>query len=151
MKFINTKNNYIEEIKYSALCTFLFGGFYFVYTGIWRHVVIIFFLDSILLTLSIRTDSFPPIFIIMVAHAFYIFKAKAFVRQHYLYNGWREIAEKPIKKEDIIKQEESGNISKCPVCNKPIHAEDSHCKFCGCNLNSYRNSQKVNPFGFKPK
>ena len=76
-KFKNTKNGHIEEIsKVTWLWQFLFGTFYFMYKGIWKHAIIAFVLA--LCTMGI-------------SHFIYPFFAKGIVRNYYLHNGWKPV------------------------------------------------------------
>ncbi|MBF0418219.1 MAG: hypothetical protein HQL86_08225 [Magnetococcales bacterium] len=79
MKFTNKENGYTEEVSSLVwLWVFLFGMFYFVVKGVWRHVFI-----SLVLTMV----TFG------LAWLVYPFFAKGIMRKHYLRMGWVEVPE----------------------------------------------------------
>ena len=79
MKFKNPSNGYIEEISSCAwLWVLLFGCFYFVVKGVWRHALVGFF--CALLTYGISWFVYP-------------FFASSIIRKHYLRKGWIELTE----------------------------------------------------------
>ena len=76
-KFKNKSNGHIEEISgVTWLWAFLFGPFYFMFKGIWKHAVISFF---------------AAIFTACISVFIYPFFAKGIVRKNYLHNGWKEV------------------------------------------------------------
>jgi hypothetical protein len=75
--FKNKSNGHTEQISMvTFLWAFLFGPFYFVFKGIWRHAVISFF---------------AAIFTVGISAFIYPFFAKGIVRNHYLQNGWTAV------------------------------------------------------------
>ena len=76
MKFKNPANGYIEDSSAPWLWTLLFGGLYFAYKGVWRHLFISFIL-------AILTG--------LVSWLFYPFFASEIIRKSYLRKGWIEV------------------------------------------------------------
>ena len=77
MKFKNALNGYIEEISpYAWLWVLLFGCFYFVIKGVWRHALVSFLC---------------ALFTGGISWLIYPFFASSIMRKHYLREGWVEI------------------------------------------------------------
>lgn len=119
MRFQNPVNDYVESASAPFLWAFLFGPFYFVLKGIWRHAVlyfavntILFFLAAILFSGSVlmitammeigrsfgaTPDEASSIILIVIATSlfgpflFYPFFASGIIRRHFLRQGWTEI------------------------------------------------------------
>ena len=74
-KFKNPHSDYIEEptSSFSAMWCFLFGGLYFLFRGIWRHV----FFYIILAVLSFGTSVF--------IYPFFVYRI---INRSYLRDGW---------------------------------------------------------------
>jgi len=74
MRFQNPANGYVEEVERPALWTFLFGGFYFAYHGIWTHFAISFCLAMLIIPWLI-----------------YPFFAERIIEKHYGRIGWKRL------------------------------------------------------------
>ena len=71
------KQNFSEEVSpYAWLWVLLFGCFYFVVKGVWRHALI---------------SSFCALFTNGLSWLIYPFFASSIMRKHYLREGWVEI------------------------------------------------------------
>lgn len=72
----NPTNGYTEESSIPFLWCFLFGSFYFVYKGIWTHVLLSLIFAAF--TLGISWFIYP-------------FFARGIVDNSYLRKGWEKI------------------------------------------------------------
>jgi hypothetical protein len=75
MLFKNPQNSYIEEASSSLswLWVLLFGPFYWIVRGIWKHAVLSFLL---------------ALFTFGISHLIYPFFTYSILKAHYLKNGW---------------------------------------------------------------
>lgn len=81
MKFKN-KHGHIEHSSVPFLWCFLFGSFYFIYKGIWRHAIISFILT--IATVGISWIVYP-------------FIASNILENNYLKNGWKPVGLRKIQ------------------------------------------------------
>ena len=74
----NPSNGYRREFSQGSvmLCTLVFGFFYFILEGVWKHAVIALF--AAVLTFGVSWLVYP------------LFAYQA-IRSHYLERGWKEI------------------------------------------------------------
>jgi hypothetical protein len=121
MRFQHPGNGYVETCSAPFLWALLFGPFYFVLKGVWRHVVLYFAVNSLVLTawsilgtsailaspymlqasgISNPNDIANALAIAGVVLALslvlpfliYPFLAAGIVRRHFLRQGWTEVA-----------------------------------------------------------
>ena len=79
-RFKNPSNGYIENVSnWSILWCFLFGIFYFMVKGIWKHVLIS-------LVLAIVTFG--------ISWLVYPFLAKGIIEKDYQRRGWKKLKSK---------------------------------------------------------
>ncbi|MBF0261940.1 MAG: hypothetical protein HQL97_08930 [Magnetococcales bacterium] len=79
MRFMRPENTYMEEVSSLVwLWVFLFGVFYFVFKGVWRHA----FLSLVLAVITAGFSWFV-----------YPFFARTIMRNHYLRMGWVQVVE----------------------------------------------------------
>lgn len=118
MRFQHPVNGYVEHCSVPFLWALIFGPLYFVLKGIWRHVVLYFTVNFVLISFSwafalgvgaategaVTTFSdmdgrswHAPIALIVIIAAlilpflFYPFIASGIVRRHFLRQGWHEV------------------------------------------------------------
>ena len=150
MKFKNPANNYIEERSVPWLWAFFFGGFYFLLSGLWVHVVFYMVLSSILFLLD------PPAVLLMVfVNIGYVIAADGIIRNSYLQKGWVEIKDPnegsnsadyvyPYVYDEATGQRKRvpkpkvdpppSEYRKCPFCAEEIRSEAIKCKHCGSEI-----------------
>lgn len=120
MRFENPANGYVETCTVPFLWALIFGPFYFVLKGVWRHVVLYFVVNSVifiawctiwivassasLMMLGFAAQQDPnairnaiaiatlivPVTII-APFLLYPFIAGGIVRRHFLRQGWIEL------------------------------------------------------------
>lgn len=78
MEFQNSKNDYILRVAspFSWLWVLLFGPFYWVYKGVYRHAILGVLLGMVTIGIS---------------HFIYPFCTYTILRKHFLERGWIEI------------------------------------------------------------
>lgn len=94
-------NDYIEEVNNPAFWCFFLHTIYFIYMGVWRHVVLSFIFGSLLINILFITANRPVrsgdadilqvlfIFLGIVAYwGFYSYKARSIVEKDFLRKGW---------------------------------------------------------------
>lgn len=118
MRFENPANGYVETCTAPFLWALIFGPLYFVLKGVWRHVVLYFVVNSILLSVAgvLAFGSFyaanfaaqsynttgsdagntaiavgVAIAALVLPFLLYPFIATGIIRRHYLRAGWVEI------------------------------------------------------------
>jgi len=84
--FIHPVNGHREEVSgLTWLWAFLFGIFYFMYRGVWRHVLIQFVLTAVLFA-ALGPPAFMFLFVMWVSYAF---MARSIMESSYLRAGYR--------------------------------------------------------------
>ena len=123
MKFKNPTNGYVEEKSAPWLWTLLFGGLYFIVSGMWA-ASIVYVVITIFLYGSMGS---PATLLMVVVNIFFAAFASTLVERAYLRKGWTEIGD-TAEAEAIDPQ-----IKKCPFCAEVIKAEARICRYCGKN------------------
>lgn len=119
MKFRNKVNGHVIEKNMPGLWVVLFGGFYFLFSGIWMHFLILLVLSMVLIG-STGGGGFVMMLVVNLVYAAF---ASSVVRSHYLSNGW----------EEVVPGADHG-VRKCPMCAEEIRAEAVKCKHCGSDV-----------------
>lgn len=143
MQFKNKSNGYIETKSHPLLWTFLFGGFYFILSGVWTHIIL-WFVISIFLFSSLGPSATILVF---VMNFVYMLAAESIIRNQYLRKGWIEIEEekeepKPqttlnfsaqldLGKNEAKKRSAIPEEKTCPFCAESIKYKALICKHCG--------------------
>lgn len=120
MRFRNTINGYEETASMPFLWCLLGGPIYFIYRGVWRHVLLYLIFNGLLITIAgiltgglgflaysameaaagsdpgnalVRMNSTIAIVAVCIIIPFliYPFLATGIIRRHYLRLGWEEI------------------------------------------------------------
>ena len=121
MRFEHPTNGYVETCSMPFLWALIFGPLYFLLKGIWRHVVLYFVVNSILIAAwwmlaiaAISATSFLAVYAsgrnpetltnlaliattivpvgLVAPFLIYPFLATGIVRRHILRQGWSEVA-----------------------------------------------------------
>ena len=119
MRFQNPANGYVDNCSVPFLWALIFGPLYFVLKGIWRHVVLYFVVNMVLIWLSLALASGSGLIATFVLSQFatqpavaqntaliaisvmvmaliapfliYPFIAGGIVRRHYMRMGWNQV------------------------------------------------------------
>ena len=121
MDFENPANGHIESKSVPWLWTLLFGGLYFVVSGLWTHVVI--WLVLVVAMFSVL-GQYAAIFMLPVQLAYAAF-AGDIVSNSYLKKGWVQVGNAAPPPEEL---------RICPYCAEDIKLEAIKCKHCGSEL-----------------
>ena len=143
MRFKNKSNGYVETKNSPFLWTFLFGGLYFILSGIWTHVFL-WFVIAVLLYSSMGA---PATILLFIVNIVYALSAESIIRNQYLRKGWVEIEEekkepKPqstlnfsaqleLEKTEAKKGSAIPEEKICPFCAETIKYKALICKHCG--------------------
>ncbi|WP_176593505.1 hypothetical protein [Sphingobium sp. EM0848] len=103
MRFQNQMNGYVEVCSAPFLWALLFGPLYFVIKGVWRHVILYFIINSVLIYTAFWSGwagndpgRTPIVTAVAIAGAIlpfliYPFIARDIIRYHFLRQGWVEL------------------------------------------------------------
>lgn len=120
MRFENPANGYVETLSAPFLWALIFGPLYFLIKGVWRHVILYFIVNGVLLSVAgglavasaiaaaTATQAFDAthgladpartgitaaaaVAALVLPFLIYPFFAAGIVRRHYLRMGWIEI------------------------------------------------------------
>lgn len=133
MKFRNPTNGYTEEKQAPWLFTLLFGGLYFIGSGLWAPLLI-WGIITILLYASMGA---PATVFVFAMDVIFAMLANGLVRASYLRKGWEQVI-------DAVPADGSPRAplaplldtgyKKCPFCAETVRAEAAKCKHCGSDL-----------------
>lgn len=122
MQFKNPANGHIESKSAPWLWTLLFGGLYFVASGLWAHVVI---WSALVLALFWGMGNYAFIFVLLLQLLYAAF-AEDIVTNSYLRKGWAKM--------DGSEDSNQSSSKQCPYCAEDIKREAIKCKHCGSEL-----------------
>lgn len=119
MRFKNPSNGYIEQKSVPALWALLFGGLYFLASGLWAPAVV-----WVVLAIILYASMGPPATVLMLIVAVvYSVHAPGIVRSAYLRKGWVELGSdenEATSKDDSdspwLKPVTESTTKKCPSC-----------------------------------
>lgn len=126
MKFRNKENGHIEEKSLPALWCFLFGGLYFLVSGIWIHTVVMF----IGVVSLFAVFGAPGTLLVILLHVVYCLLAPSIVRSYYLRKGWEEISDASVIASVASKHGTVAKTRPCPFCGEEIMTVAVKCKHC---------------------
>jgi energy-coupling factor transporter transmembrane protein EcfT len=131
MRFRNPENGYIEEKTVPWLWTLLFGGLYFIASGLIAQLII-WLIGAIALFALMGPPATVFLIVIDVVCAAL---ASKWVSDAYLRKGWIEIpddetatASSPVTKETAFRQ--------CPFCAEEVRIEAIKCKHCSSDIHA---------------
>jgi hypothetical protein len=144
MQFRNPENGYVETKSVPWLWAFLFGGFYFIVSGIWAPSIIWLFLAALLYAVM-----GPPATILMLFVGF-VFAgfAPGLVKNSYLRKGWAEIVEGSASPRfasamGVPAGSMAATHKKCPFCAEEIKVEAKLCRFCNREITQNKDQENA--------
>ena len=90
VQFRNPENNDLKTIFFPRVWALLFGPFYFLIHGIWRHVIIYVALTTFF-AYATEMDSEALFFYWFLIHTIYALCAYGIVKRHYRRKGWERL------------------------------------------------------------
>lgn len=132
MKFKKISTGELAEETMSAVGVFLFGPFYFLFTGLILYAFVWFFVIACIVLYTKSYYVIPMVLNLIVA-----LKSESIIRNHYLNSGWIEVDNQgePLDFESRLKI--------CPFCSEQIKFSARKCKHCGSDLTDIDNVKRI--------
>lgn len=132
MMFRNPQNGHIENKEAPWFLTLIFGGLYFLASGLFGHA----FVWLILLFLAFSVAGIFGIVLAAILNFVYALAANEIVRGSYLRKGWTEVKgdERAASAPKAAPVPASATHRKCPFCAEEILVEAIKCKHCGSEI-----------------
>ena len=93
MVFQNPKNEYVRHISFPRLWTLVFGPFYFLFHGVWRHVFSYLIIFTLFICIDLLRDIEEGNFLVLFlyVHIIYALSAARIIHNNYIRKGWERI------------------------------------------------------------
>lgn len=143
--YVNPTTGHQEEVSDAAtwIYAFLFGTFYFMFKGVWRHVLV----QLVLIVLLYALFGAPGTMFVFVMWVVYAFCAKTIIENHLARQGYRHApsasttpfnpsglthaAPRPAPAQTPAPRQP---VRACPFCAEEILAAARKCKHCGSEV-----------------
>lgn len=142
MSFVNATNGRREEVSnWTWLFALLFGPLYFMFKGVWRHVLV----QVVLISFLYAAFGAPGTMFVFLLNVIYAFLAKGIVESHLERQGFRvQPPEGPrpynpdglthAAPRTVAPPTEDRAVRNCPFCAEEILAAARKCKHCGSEV-----------------
>ena len=130
MKFRNPKNGFIENKSSPTLWCLLFGALYFLVSGAWRHVLVIFIISGALYA-SMGPPATPLVILMQIIYCVF---ANKIIENHYLRKGWETVKETSGTVGYPTVKAQNPEEKDCPFCAEKIKYAAIKCKHCGADI-----------------
>lgn len=138
-RFVNPANGYSEDIGTPGLWAFLFGIFWFMARGLWKHVAI----QALAIVLGAVMGG-PGLLGLFVMWLLYSFAANGILCDAYMSRGWvHEEQWKAMQAQGQAATPPAHRVAleidtkTCPLCAETIKAAAIRCKHCGADLSEH--------------